>query len=79
MYDDEKKKETIEILLKEFVRMLDVVDQSRLLLDHMEWTETPNERLMFIRSDIPGGPKVLRDRLKNCISRIDSLIDEGEI
>jgi len=77
MDEDEEYPNSISLPLDEFLHIIEIVEKSRELLDCIEWRETPNERLMFIRSSIPGGPKVLRDRLNKVLNLLDKYIQDN--
>jgi hypothetical protein len=75
---DKEEPETIELPLSEFVYLIDIVEKSKHMLDSIDWDETPNEHRMIIMSDMPGGPKVLRDRLNGSLIRLENFFrDQG--
>jgi|APSaa5957512576_1039674.scaffolds.fasta_scaffold407278_1 hypothetical protein len=70
--DDSPERELMEIPLLEYLYLLDIVDEAKQLFTELTWAETPNEHLMFVRSDTPGGPKVFRDRLRRSLMYLDT-------
>lgn len=71
------EEETIELPLSEFIYIINIVEKSRSLLDNISWKETADEHKMIIFAEMPGGPKVLRDRLNGSIDRLEDFFKES--